>query len=359
MLNANSLKSSLMVTGIVLVMVFLLPWADRKICRKLGLNLQGGKSKNPRADQLLRWRQGILMAGFVAYLLIYAWLVFFSRTAMNDYVVHIAPLEDLKNAFQTEHGFSDVFSRFFTEGFSAFANVELVRPEDIAQFYMNVMVFVPLGYLLPYVFRWFRARIKTRPVGACFLISFLTENIQLMSTRGLYDLDDIIANTLGGLIGQMLYFSVAYVLTHPELKTDLKGYRKWRRNAKKRVLYPFRRNIGANRVQLQGTDKNAVWDFYVMTLGYRPLRQIVPENMKGRGLLLQLGRSVLEIHCASRTEPLPPQKLTFSAHRLDRIREKLRQKGIDPGDYGTDPFTMHRTLRITGPDGVEITLVEK
>ena len=56
-LNANSLKTNLLVTCLVLLMVFVMPWADRRICRKLGLNLQGGVSTHPRADALLRLRQ--------------------------------------------------------------------------------------------------------------------------------------------------------------------------------------------------------------------------------------------------------------------------------------------------------------
>ena len=175
-LDANSLSTNLIVTAFVAVLVILLPWADLRICRKLGLNLRGGVSTNPNADKLLRVRQWILTAGLAVYLFVFAWLTFLSRSASDSFLVHVAPLEDLKNAFRTDHGFSDLFSRLFTEGLSVFANVKLERPEDIAQFYMNLMVFVPLGYLLPYSFRWFRERVKTRPVGVCFLISFLTEN---------------------------------------------------------------------------------------------------------------------------------------------------------------------------------------
>ena len=84
MLDANRLETNILVTGMVLVMVFVLPWADRMICRKLGLNLQGGKSRNPKADRLLRGRQRLLTAGVIAYLGIFAWLVFFSRTSTGD-----------------------------------------------------------------------------------------------------------------------------------------------------------------------------------------------------------------------------------------------------------------------------------
>ena len=82
------------------------------------------------------------------------------------------------------------------------SQISIVRPEDLSQFYLNVMIFVPIGYLLPYVFRWFRTRVRVRPVLFCLLLSFLVENIQLISRRGMYDFEDIISNKLGGWIGR-------------------------------------------------------------------------------------------------------------------------------------------------------------
>ena len=357
-LDANSLGTNLWVTAVVALLVIVLPWADRKICGRLGLNLRGGVSGNPRADQLLKARQGILTAGLAVYLLIYFWLTFLSRSAMNDYAVHVAPLEDLKNAFRTDHGFSDVFSRLFTEGFSAFANVRLVRPEDLAQFYMNVMVFVPLGYLLPYTFRWFRERVWTRPVGVCFLLSFFTENMQLMSQRGLYDLDDMISNTLGGLTGQLLYIFLAYVLTHPDWRTDLRSDRAWRKGARKKALYPRRRAFGANCTQLRGTDRQAVWDFYVKKLGYRPVRHDRGSTTEDNHLMLRLGQSRIEICCDGGERSAQPQTLCISVAGLSEIRKRLASHGIDPGGYKTDPYTGRRELQFTGPDNVQIIITE-
>ena len=355
-IDANSPVTNLLVTAMVVLLVVVLPWADRKICGRLGLNLQGGLSTNPRADRLLKVRQGVLTAGLIVYLLIYFWLTFLSRSVMNRYAVHVAPLEDLKNAFETEHGFSDVLSRLFTEGFSVFANIKLVRPEDIAQFYMNMMVFVPLGYLLPYTFRWFRERVRTRPVGVCFLISFFTENMQLMSQRGLYDLDDMISNTLGGFIGQLLYIALAYVLTHPEWKKDLRNVRSWRRASRKRALYPGRGKIAANCTVLYGTDRQAVWDFYVRKLGYRPVRRSMPGPEEEDTLLLCLGQSRIEIRCTGGTSLLPVQELCIRSAGLPAVRARLQKSGIDPGPYRENPYTGLRELRFTGPDQVRITI---
>ena len=357
-LDANSLATNILVTVMVGLLVIVLPWADRKICAHLGVNLHGGLSTNPRADRLLKIRQGILTGGLAVYLLIYFWLTFLSRSAMDTYAVHVAPLEDLKNAFETEHGFSDVLRRLFTEGFAVFKNVRLVRPEDIAQFYMNMMVFVPLGYLLPYTFRWFRERVRTRPVGVCFLISFFTENMQLMSQRGLYDLDDLISNTLGGFAGQMLYIAFAYMLTHPDWRKDLKSRRTWKKKGGKRALYPSRRRIYANCTFLLATDRETVWDFYVRKLGYRPVPRSGVAAQEENVLLLSLGRSRIRICCGENGEPLPTQTLRISAYGLSLIRSNLLEQGIDPGEYKEDPYTGQRELRFTGPDSVQIVITE-
>ena len=59
-MDFNSLKMNVIITVLVLFLVFLLPWADRRICRRLRLNLEGGLSDNPNADRLLRLRQRLL-----------------------------------------------------------------------------------------------------------------------------------------------------------------------------------------------------------------------------------------------------------------------------------------------------------
>ena len=355
-LDANSPLTNLLVTLVVALLVVFLPWADRKLCGRLGLNLRGGLSANPRADRLLKIRQGILTSGLAVYLLIFFWLTFLSRAVMNSYAVHVAPLEDLKNAFETERGFSDVLTRLFSEGFSVFANIRLVRPEDIAQFYMNMMVFVPLGYLLPYTFRWFRERVHTRPVGVCFLISFFTENMQLMSQRGLYDLDDMISNTLGGFIGQLLYIALAYVLTRPEWRKNLRSLRSWRKASKNRALYPSRGKLAANCTVLAASDRQAVWDFYVGKLGYRPVPHVKAED--SGVLLLSLGQSRIRVVCCPESGPVPPQELRIRAAGLPAVRKHLLENGINPGAYEEDPYTGLRELRFTGPDNIQIIITE-
>ena len=358
-MDVNSLEMNLLVTLLVAVLVFLLPWADRLICRRLRLNLEGGLSENPDADRLLRLRQRLLVFGFLLYLLLFAWLVFFSRNASTGFTVHVAPLEDVKNAFSTPTGFSGWFRTLFTEGVSAaFSQISVVRPEDLSQFYLNVMLFIPMGYLTPYVFRWFRARVRIRPVLFCLLLSLLVENLQLVTRRGMYDFDDIISNTLGGWIGQLLYIAVGYVVTHPGWRQNLREHRSWKRRARSSTLFPYTKKTGMFRTTLRGSDPAAVCDFYVNRLGFRLLQQLDRRESGDVVFLYEMGCTQVQVICSWQEVVPERQYLTLYAIRLPAVRKRLESNGIRPGEYRRDPCTGQRLLRFTGPDNVRIEIME-
>ena len=359
-LNANNIQTVLIVTFLVAVMVVLLPWADRRICRRLGLNLRGGLSTHPRADHLLMLRKRLLCAGFLLYLLIFAYIVFFSRTAAEDYQVHVAVLEDLSNSVQTDHGFSDVLRTLFTEGIgAALERVRIVRLQDILQFYMNMMLFVPMGYLLPYVSSWFRARVDRWPVLACFLFSVAVENLQLVTKLGFYDLDDLISNTLGGLIGQCLFISVAYVVTDPDWKKNFRAYRKWKKSSRGHALPAYEHRLNLNRVTLRGSDPAQIEDFFVEQLGFL-LRSRIPLNSEGEAsFLFQLGRLQVEVRCRIGAVIEEDQVLTLTTSRMALIRKWLIAEGIEPKPYREEPFTALRTMEFTGPDRIHVRLMEE
>ena len=356
---ANSLTTNLAVTGLVLALVFLLPWMDRMICRRLGLNLQGGVSKNPKAEELLRLRQGLLLFIFCVYLAAVAYLVFFSRSATREYQVHIALFEDLSSSVKIDLGFLGFLKTIFTDGFSeAISHVEIISAQDIVQVYFNVMLFVPMGYLLPYLFSWFRARVRYRPAMACFVLSLLIENLQLIFRRGFYDMDDLVSNTVGGIIGQFLFLSVAYVVTHPSWRKEVKSYRRWKRNARKRTLYPFARRMGLMRTTLLASSEEDVWDFYVMKLGFRLVRQIVPLDTPGTDMLLQMGKMQVEIHCANQQNSPLSQTLTLSVRKLQPVIQRMKENGIAVSDVFQDTYTGLRCVEFPGPDHVRILVIE-
>ena len=72
----------------------------------------------------------------------------------------------------------------------------------MSQVISNMLMFVPLGFLLPVVFKNFRSVFKTTILG--FLFSFSIEVIQYFIGRSA-DIDDLILNTLGGIIGYGIF----------------------------------------------------------------------------------------------------------------------------------------------------------
>ncbi len=73
------------------------------------------------------------------------------------------------------------------------------------QFLLNIIMFVPLGFLLPIVFKKLRSWHGILIVSLAFTVA--TELFQLITYRGT-DIDDVIANTVGGLCGFALYLIV-------------------------------------------------------------------------------------------------------------------------------------------------------
>ncbi len=64
---------------------------------------------------------------------------------------------------------------------------------------LNILMFVPLGILLPLIFKNCRKYWVTYLIGLFFTL--IIEVIQLISGRGIFEIDDIFNNTLGCIIG--------------------------------------------------------------------------------------------------------------------------------------------------------------
>ena len=67
----------------------------------------------------------------------------------------------------------------------------------------NVIGFMPLGFLLPLAFS------RVRGIVFMTLISFTTtlivETCQLVSCTGSFGVDDLLLNTIGGILGYLIY----------------------------------------------------------------------------------------------------------------------------------------------------------
>jgi len=71
----------------------------------------------------------------------------------------------------------------------------------------NILLFIPFGILVPYLWKFFRKWYRTLLMG--FICSGTIEIIQLFSERGYFELDDMMLNTVGAGIGYVIYWSVS------------------------------------------------------------------------------------------------------------------------------------------------------
>jgi len=68
---------------------------------------------------------------------------------------------------------------------------------------LNILLFVPFGYLLPLL--WKRADRWWKVVLCGFVLSLLIELTQLVTHLGMFDLDDLMNNSLGALLGWLCF----------------------------------------------------------------------------------------------------------------------------------------------------------
>jgi glycopeptide antibiotics resistance protein len=72
---------------------------------------------------------------------------------------------------------------------------------DFSNTLLNIALFVPLGFLLPVLWKKFRKFSNT--LSFCFGASLFIELAQIFTYRAT-DINDLIANTLGGVLGYLL-----------------------------------------------------------------------------------------------------------------------------------------------------------
>ncbi len=324
------------ITGLTIALAWIMPIIDERVCKKAGVNLWGGVSDSLKADSFLKGRKILLNSVFLIYLAVLIYLVFIGRPPHEEYLINnsIGKFADLKL-------------------------IDLLFPRtEFLEFYLNTMLFLPMGYLLPYLFRWFRMRPIRRTLLFCFVLSLLIENFQLLTKRGYYDTSDLLANTLGSGFGIILFLMRAYRLTDPDWKKNRHNYRRWKKRAKDGTLFPFVHRTTLVRTTIRATNEEEIWSFYVEKMGLPLRRQLVPENSDETSFLFEIGRTQIEIICSNHEEELPEQTLMIAYENLDRVRRRLLERGIDPGAYLADPYTGRRMLSFRGAGNVLITMLE-
>lgn len=123
----------------------------------------------------------------LAYLLLLAYLLFFSstygRTMEMGYRYNLKPFLEIRRGLE---------------------NIDKVGYRYvIVNIAGNIVAFMPFGFLLPMITE---RRVHTgHALVDTFLLSLCAETVQLLSRTGAFDVDDLILNTVGGVLGYWCY----------------------------------------------------------------------------------------------------------------------------------------------------------
>ena len=131
---------------------------------------------------------------FIAYLLLLAYVVFISsglgRVEHEEYRYNLTLFQEI--------------GRYYYQGANT-GNWNLFRFNVLG----NILVFVPLGVFLPKLFQRFRK--LTSVLLFSLELSLAIEVTQLFTKIGSFDVDDLLLNTIGGVLGYLIYAVVSGV----------------------------------------------------------------------------------------------------------------------------------------------------
>lgn len=91
-------------------------------------------------------------------------------------------------------------------------------PEDFVNSVLNILLFLPLGVFLPFLYERFKSAKNVAVYG--FLMSLSIELLQLFNA-GITDVNDLIMNTLGAVLGYLLWKNAARKLTGKGGENDM------------------------------------------------------------------------------------------------------------------------------------------
>lgn len=131
---------------------------------------------------------------FVLYIICIVYFLFFSdmfgRGGYDERRYNLHPLQEIQ--------------RFITYG-------DQMSPMSVfLNLYGNIIAFIPFGMLL----RWARNKNTTFVQALLYSLGFtlVIETVQYITKLGVFDIDDIIMNTLGGVIGYCIYYVTAKLI---------------------------------------------------------------------------------------------------------------------------------------------------
>lgn len=145
--------------------------------------------------------RAVALVLFVIYIFGNLSFTILNREVLSDNYLILQPTGDFRSAFYLDLGLTGTIRVLFRDGLKAALSSIHIRNSAMArEVFLNILLYIPMGYLIPFVFKSLRSHVfLVTFIG--FLCSCATETAQLIYHIGYFQLDDIVTNTLGCLIG--------------------------------------------------------------------------------------------------------------------------------------------------------------
>jgi len=149
---------------------------------------------------------------------IFLWLgLLFCILVLSKYILFKKSPRYYKHYFVHEYKKYTVKEGWEHANLKPFSTIRLFSSKRVSTEYSykniggNIIGFIPLGILLPFLFPVLRRFVWL--TGTVFLLSLLFETTQLIAGIGVFDVDDLILNTAGGILGYILYAVSKWMIT--------------------------------------------------------------------------------------------------------------------------------------------------
>lgn len=144
----------------------------------------------------------VLYIGFIIYFLLFSEWYGRNPGGMQEYHYNLELFKEIKRFwyYREQLGFYAVFTNLFG----------------------NVLIFVPFGFFMPMASKY---RSFWSAMFYSFILSFCVETFQLITTVGSFDVDDMLLNTMGGMIGYIIFVVFAAKRRHYYAKKAERSHR--------------------------------------------------------------------------------------------------------------------------------------
>ncbi|TCK90531.1 glycopeptide antibiotics resistance protein [Natranaerovirga hydrolytica] len=141
-----------------------------------------------KGNNIKKYYKPMIYTVFVIYIFLLMNVLFFSdyygRTQILDqYTYNVIPFKEIKRFIIYRNNMGFIYW--------------------LTNLLGNIIAFIPMGFFMPIISKHYKSFLKV--TFSSLFISLMIETLQLYYRVGIFDVDDIILNTLGGAIGYILY----------------------------------------------------------------------------------------------------------------------------------------------------------